>query len=107
MVLLYGEALGNAVEARRLYTERFPNRTIPDSRTFSATVQRVGDHRKFDSPTHDLGGPRSDHVFEIELEILQAIEEEPKLTCFMCQCFHFYCLGHVTSLPCPTCLSHL
>jgi hypothetical protein len=66
MVLLYGEALGNAVEARRLYTERFPNRRIPDSRTFSATVQRVRDHGKFDSPTHDhdLGRPRSDHVLE-------------------------------------------
>jgi hypothetical protein len=38
MVLLYGEALDNAVEARRLYTERFPNRRIPDSQTFSATV---------------------------------------------------------------------
>jgi anti-sigma regulatory factor (Ser/Thr protein kinase) len=34
MVLLYGEALGNAVEARR---------RIPDSRTFSATVQRLRD----------------------------------------------------------------
>jgi hypothetical protein len=67
MVLLYGEALGNAVEARRLYTERFPNRRIPDSRTFSATVQRVRDHGKLDSPTHDhdLGRPRSDHVLEI------------------------------------------
>jgi hypothetical protein len=80
MVLLYGEAIGNAVEARRLHTERFPNRRIPDSRTFSATVQRVGDHRKFDSLTHDLGGPRSDHVFEIEPEILQAIEEESNLS---------------------------
>jgi hypothetical protein len=39
----------------------------------------ITDHRKFDSPTHDLGGPRSDHVFEIEPEILQAIEEEPNL----------------------------
>jgi hypothetical protein len=80
MVLLYGEALGNAVEARRLYTERLPNRRIPDSRTFSVTVQRVADHRRFDSPTHDLGGPRSDQVFEIEPEILQAIEEEPNVS---------------------------
>jgi hypothetical protein len=54
MVLLYGEALGNTVEGRRLYTERFPNRRIPDSRTFSATVQRVRDHGKFDSPTHEF-----------------------------------------------------
>jgi hypothetical protein len=94
MVLLYGEPLGNAVEARRLYTGRFPNRRIPDSRTFSATV-RVRDHGKFDSPTHDLRRPRSDHVLEIEPEILQAKFEYQK-TCFTCQCFHFYCLSHVT-----------
>jgi hypothetical protein len=64
MVLLYGEVLGNAVEPRRLYTELF-SRRIPDSRT----VQRVADHGKFDSPTHDLGHPRSDHCLEIESEI--------------------------------------
>jgi hypothetical protein len=65
MVLLYGEVLGHAVEPRRLYTELFSNRRISDSRT----VQRVPDHGKFDSPTHDLGHPRSDHCLEIESEI--------------------------------------
>jgi hypothetical protein len=51
----------------------FPNHRIPDSRTFSATIQRVGDHGKFDSP-------RSDHVLKIEPEILQANKEEPNLS---------------------------
>jgi hypothetical protein len=37
----------------------------------------VRDHGQFDSPTHDLGRPRSDHILEIKPEILQAIEEEP------------------------------
>jgi hypothetical protein len=60
--------------------ERFPNRRILDSRSFSVTVQRVHDHGKFDSPTHNLGRPRSNHVLEIEPEILQANEEESNLS---------------------------
>jgi hypothetical protein len=40
----------------------------------------VRDHGKFDSPNHDLGHPRIDHVLEIEPEILETIEEEPNLS---------------------------
>jgi hypothetical protein len=101
------------------YTERFPNCRIPDSPTFSATVQRVRDHGKFDSRTHDLGGPRSDHVLEIEPKILQPIEEEPNLSIrrlalhVSVSTFIVYCTLHeqklpryiFNSLPCPTCSS--
>jgi hypothetical protein len=99
-VIVGGSFIGNAVEARRLYSERYPNRRIPDSRAFTATVQRVRDHGIFDSQTPDLRRPRSDHVLEIEPEFLQTTEEEPNFeyqkSCFTCRCFHFYCPSHVT-----------
>lgn len=34
MHALYGRALFNAAEARRLYSEHFPNRTLPARETF-------------------------------------------------------------------------
>lgn len=34
MHLIYGEALCNSVEARRLYDERFPGRHLPSPKTF-------------------------------------------------------------------------
>lgn len=34
MHLMYGLAAGNAREAARLYAQRFPNRVLPDHRTF-------------------------------------------------------------------------
>ena len=34
MHLTYGLALGNAAEAVRLYAQRFPDRELPDRRTF-------------------------------------------------------------------------
>ncbi|CAH1372317.1 unnamed protein product, partial [Tenebrio molitor] len=51
MVLIYGEALSNAGAARRLYMERFPGRS------------------------------RSRRVLDLEPEILQAVEEEPNVSC--------------------------
>lgn len=37
MVLIYGEARGNAEEARRIYMERFPQRLAPAAGTFKKT----------------------------------------------------------------------
>jgi hypothetical protein len=34
MHLIYGQALGNCVEARRIYSDTFPNRLLPDRKTF-------------------------------------------------------------------------
>ena len=31
---IYGQALGNCVEAREMYSETFPNRRLPHRRTF-------------------------------------------------------------------------
>lgn len=39
--LIYGMANCNAVEARRLYVERYPNRRAPNRKTFVRTDQRL------------------------------------------------------------------
>lgn len=41
MVLIYGEAQGDAEEARRLYTERFPKRKPPSCSTIINLIQRL------------------------------------------------------------------
>ena len=46
MILLYGEAHGNASAALRLYRQRFPNREYPsDPRVITAAYQRVVENR--------------------------------------------------------------
>lgn len=41
MHLVYGLALGNSTEAVRLYAERFPDRRIPDRKTFERVDRRL------------------------------------------------------------------
>lgn len=41
MHLMYGRAFCDAVEARRLYQDMFPNRRIPDRKTFERIDQRL------------------------------------------------------------------
>jgi len=41
MHLAYGVALGNAVEAQRLYQERYPNRCLPLRPIFTSIAQRL------------------------------------------------------------------
>lgn len=41
MHLVYGQSLGNALEARRIYAQRFPNRVLPDRKTFERVDRRL------------------------------------------------------------------
>ncbi|KAJ8953758.1 hypothetical protein NQ318_015414 [Aromia moschata] len=47
MHLMYGLASCNALEAKRLYHERFPNRTLPNQKTFQRVDQRLRENGKF------------------------------------------------------------
>lgn len=80
MVLIYGEVGGNAVRAKELYRERFPNRRIPDSRTFSNTVQHLRDHGSFKLQTQDRGRARTGRILNVEPQILDAVEAEPSIS---------------------------
>jgi hypothetical protein len=41
MVVAYSAAGGNAAQAQILYREQFPDRLVPNSKTFTSTVQRL------------------------------------------------------------------
>lgn len=80
MVILYGEALGNAMGARRLYNERFPGRRLPNARTFTAAVQHLRDFGEFNPRNHDRGRQRARDILEIEPQILDVVAEEPTIS---------------------------
>ena len=59
MVLMYGRAFGNGLEARRLYGEAFPGRNLPDHGTSSAVIQRLRAHGGFRSRRSDWSRQRT------------------------------------------------
>lgn len=77
MHYVYGLADGNATEARRIYQERYPNRALPDSRTFSNIHRRLRETGSFKKGTSE-GRPLSVRTLEIEEAVLQEIEEHPE-----------------------------
>jgi hypothetical protein len=48
MHLAYGAAGGNGEEARRIYHQRYPERTIPQGRTFAAIDRRLRETGAFE-----------------------------------------------------------
>lgn len=49
MQLMYGLAAGNGSEARRLYGEHFPNRVLPNRKTFERVNRRVRETGRYPS----------------------------------------------------------
>lgn len=76
----YGVAGGNALAARRLYSETFPNRRIPQSRLFSTLHQRLGEFGAFKSKLYDVGRQRNTRTPAAELRILNSIENNRKIS---------------------------
>jgi hypothetical protein len=74
MVLAYGAEGGNVVQAQMLYREQFPDRVVPNSKTFTSPVQRLRDTGKFHPRTQDRGRDRSQRVLDVEPQILEAVE---------------------------------
>lgn len=75
----YGVAGGNALAARRLYGEAFPNRRIPQSRMFSTIHQRLGEFGTFKARRLDAGRPRSTRTGEAEERVLHLIGNNPNI----------------------------
>ncbi|EZA47391.1 hypothetical protein X777_16330 [Ooceraea biroi] len=74
MHLMYGLAQGNATEARRLYTQSFPNRYVPGRQSFEnvdRTLREFGTLKKRTSE----GRPRVDVV--TEEDVLEQFERNP------------------------------
>lgn len=74
MHLAYGEARKNAYEARRLYEQKFPQRTIPSEKTFRALDIRLRETGCLLPKKINSGRPRTETNEE---EILHEIEENP------------------------------
>jgi hypothetical protein len=74
MVVAYSAAGGKAAQAQILcsvlFPEEFPNRLVPNSKTFTSTVQRLWDTGKFHPRTEDRGRGRS--------QIFEAVEKKPE-----------------------------
>ena len=80
MVVLYSVADGNARLARESYIERFPNRAIPYTWTFTSVVQHLQDHGTFKPQTHDRGRDRTERILQVEEQILERVEEKPHIS---------------------------
>lgn len=76
MHFIYGLANGNALEAMRIYHERYPNRVCPDSRTFTNIHRRLSEYGSFKHNTSE-GRPRTVRTPEVEEAVLHAVEENP------------------------------
>ncbi|KAJ8932558.1 hypothetical protein NQ318_004712, partial [Aromia moschata] len=77
MHLMYGLASCNALEARRLYHERFPNRTLPNQKTFQRVDHRLRENGKFGKKSTDTGLRRTVHTPQLVENILNAVHDTP------------------------------
>nr|CAH7734471.1 unnamed protein product [Callosobruchus chinensis] len=66
---VYDLANGNTLRARRIYQERYPNRVLPNSRTFSNIHRRLHETGKFQKGT-SKGNPRTTKNPETEEAVL-------------------------------------
>ena len=77
MHYVYGLADCNGELARRIYQERYPNRTLPDSRTFCNIHRRLVETGSVHRGTSE-GRPSSVRTPDIEEAVLQAVVECPQ-----------------------------
>jgi hypothetical protein len=62
---------------RKIYGEMFPQRILPNARTFVNVVQHLRDFARFEMNKCDLGCQREDCILVAEEEILHEIENQP------------------------------
>lgn len=77
MHFVYGECGGNAAEAVRRYRERFPERRLPNRRTFTAVQQRLRETGSVLPRPREVGRERQVNVLNAEIEILDAADADP------------------------------
>jgi RNA processing factor Prp31 len=76
MILIYGEARGYSELARQIYSEKFPQRILPNARTFANVVQHLRDFERFEMNKRDLGPQLENRILVAEEEILCEIENQ-------------------------------
>lgn len=81
MILVYGFCRENACESVRVYRERYPNRRVPNRKTFSKVVRRARETGSLKAPVGGRGRPRSARTAELEEIILDNVAENPTKSC--------------------------
>jgi len=75
---MYGAALGNATEARRMYAAAFPNRRLPSDKVFTRTHNRLREVGSFERNRVIAGRPRAVRNVAFEEEVLQKFDFNPR-----------------------------
>ncbi|GFY77775.1 DUF4817 domain-containing protein [Trichonephila inaurata madagascariensis] len=75
---IYGVADENALEAMRLYGERFSSRRLPNRKNFERLNRRLRETSSFVSGMHNTGLTRSARTPELEEYALREFEEQPE-----------------------------
>lgn len=74
----YGAAFGNALEARRLYHQQFPQRELPCANTFTAVHVRLRETGKFEVSMADTGREKSVRTVALEEDVIQRVDDNPR-----------------------------
>ncbi|RZC33870.1 hypothetical protein BDFB_014138 [Asbolus verrucosus] len=80
MILTYGEARGNSSCARRIYHEPFPNRVIPNARTFPAIYQHLREADSFPPRANARGRFSQLGFVDLEEQITAMVENDRTLS---------------------------
>ncbi|KAI5711842.1 hypothetical protein M8J75_003493 [Diaphorina citri] len=77
----YGLADGNANLARRLYQDKYPNRHLPNNRTFTSVHTRLRERGTFKT-NHggNSGRERTTREVHVEEDILEAVDNDPTIS---------------------------
>lgn len=78
MHFMYGAALGNSLQARRLYQQHYPNRQCPSAATFAAVHNRLHETGTFKVDMHDTGRGRDVRTVNYEEDVLNLFEDNPR-----------------------------
>lgn len=70
----YGLARGSSERAQTLFAEHFPQRRIPNPRTFAAIHRRLRENGSFSPFRRGIGRPARDDLDDIADQILQRVE---------------------------------
>lgn len=76
----YGMAHGNAQAARRMYQARYPQRVVPDVKTFINIHLRLCENGSFKRTTDIPGRPATVRTVAIEEAVLNKIEGDPQIS---------------------------
>ncbi|GFT99145.1 uncharacterized protein TNCV_1611051 [Trichonephila clavipes] len=75
---IYSVADGNALEARRLYGERFPSKRLPNRKTFKCLYRHLRETGSFVKGMQDTGLTKSMKTPERDEHVLREFEEQPE-----------------------------